>query len=104
MSAPRDVVLVHLADCPHWRIADERLREAMRVAGVDPAFLRYRSVTTADAPADFPGSPAILVDGRDPFPTAAPAGPACRRYDTETGPDGAPSVTQLVHVLTGDQP
>jgi hypothetical protein len=101
---PPDVVLVHLADCPHWRTADERLREAMRLTGLDPAPLRYRSVTTEDAPADFPGSPTILVDDRDPFPTAVTAGPTCRRYETEAGPDGAPSVPQLVAILRGDQP
>jgi hypothetical protein len=104
VSQSLDVVLVHLDDCPHWRTADERLREAMRLAGLDPARLRYRSVVTADAPADFPGSPTILVDGRDPFPTTAPTGPTCRRYEDETGPDGAPSVSQLVRILKGRQP
>lgn len=76
----------------------------MRLTGLDPATLRYRSAVTEDAPADFPGSPTILVDGRDPFPTAVPAGPTCRRYETEAGPDGAPSIAQLVTILKGDQP
>ena len=99
-----DVVLVHLDDCPQWRTADERVREAMRLAGLDPARLRYRSVVTKDAPADFPGSPTVLVDGRDPFPGELPAGPTCRRYEIETGPDAAPSVAQLVRILKRRQP
>jgi hypothetical protein len=99
-----DVVLVHLDDCPHWRTADQRLREAMRLAGLDPAKLRYQRATAEHAPDDFPGSPAILVDGHDPFATAAGGGAACRRYQTETGPDGAPSVPQLVSILKGAQP
>lgn len=104
MTPAPDVVLVHLDDCPHWRTADERLKEAMRLAGLDPAQLRYQQVTAGHAPADFPGSPAIFVDGRDPFATTVAGGLACRRYQTETGPDGAPSVAQLVRILKGDQP
>jgi hypothetical protein len=95
-----DVELVHLDDCPLWRGAAERLQQAMGRAGVDPASLRDRSIATEDAPADFPGSPTILIDGRDPFAGAMPGGPACRRYPTEHGLDFAPSVEQLVEVLT----
>jgi hypothetical protein len=95
-----DVELVHLDDCPLWRGAAERVREAMRRAGVDPASLRDRSIAVQDAPADFPGSPTILIDGLDPFPSATPVGPVCRRYPTELGPDVAPSMEQLVDVLT----
>lgn len=104
MSPSVDVVLVHLDDCPHWRKAEERVKEAMRVAGLDPSRLRYQRVARAQAPADFPGSPAIFVNGRDPFPTASHTGPTCRRYQTEAGPDGAPSVAQLVSILKGEQP
>jgi hypothetical protein len=95
-----DVELVHLDDCPLWRGAAERLREAMRRAGVDPASLRGRSIATEDAPADFPGSPTILIEGRDPFAIATPVGPVCRRYPTEQGLDLAPSMEQLIDVLT----
>jgi hypothetical protein len=69
-------------------------------AGVDPASLRDCSVAIGDAPADFPGSPTILIDGRDPFAGATPVGPVCRRYPTEHGLDFAPSLEQLVEVLT----
>jgi hypothetical protein len=94
------VELLHLDDCPLWRGAAERLREAMRTAGLDAASLLLRSVPTEDAPADFPGSPTILVGGRDPFSTAMPAGPTCRRYQTERGLDRAPSMERLVEALT----
>ena len=100
MTRTKDVELVHLDDCPLWLGAAERLRQAMRRAGIDPASLRDRSVATEDAPADFPGSPTILIDGRDPFAGATPVGPACRRYSTEHGLDFAPSPEQLVEVLT----
>jgi hypothetical protein len=95
-----DVELVHLDDCPLWLGAAARLRQAMGRAGVDPAGLRDRSIATEDAPADFPGSPTILIEGRDPFAGAMPGGLACRRYPTEHGLDFAPSVAQLIEVLT----
>jgi len=104
VSRSPDVVLVYLDECPHWRTADERLRDAMRLSGLDPGKLRHQRATAERVPADFPGSPAIFVDGRDPFATTVPRGPACRRYQTEAGPDGAPSVAQLVAILQGDQP
>jgi hypothetical protein len=100
MQPAPDVELVHLDDCPLWRGAATRLREAVRVVGLDPAAVRYRSVATAAAPADFPGSPTILIGGRDPFAEDVVGGPACRRYPTERGLDVAPSLAQLVRVLT----
>jgi hypothetical protein len=72
----------------------------MRRAGVDAARLHDRSIAAEDAPVDFPGSPTILIDGVDPFAGAMPGGPACRRYWTERGLDLAPSMEQLVEVLT----
>jgi hypothetical protein len=91
---------VHLADCPNWREARGRVRAAMGRVGLDPARLRYRCVATADAPADFPGSPTILIEGRDAFPAPAPAGPTCRRYPNGRGVDVAPSIPDLVGALT----
>jgi hypothetical protein len=100
MRPPPEVELVHLDDCPLWRGAATRLREAMRMVGLDPTGVRYRSVATAVAPAEFPGSPTILIGGRDPFAGDAAAGPACRRFPTERGLDVAPSLAQLVAALS----
>ncbi len=100
MSERVEVELVYLDDCPHSRAAVARVGEAMRIAGLDPTSVRYRSVATAHASPDFPGSPTILIDGRDPFPNASPVGPTCRRYPTAQGPDVAPSVDQLVESLS----
>jgi hypothetical protein len=50
----------------------------------------------------FSGSPTVLVDGRDPFAAgSARAGLTCRRYRTERGVEGAPSVAQLRAVIAG---
>jgi hypothetical protein len=99
-----DVELVHLDDCPNWREASARLGEAMRRVGLDPARLRHRCVATAHAPADFPGSPTILIGGRDAFPAPTTAGPTCRRYANGRGGDVAPSVPDLIVALTRELP
>jgi hypothetical protein len=75
----------------------------MRRAGLDERSLQYRDLARAEEAefANFSGSPTILIDGRDPFASdSPPIGYACRVYRTPTGPEGAPSVEQLLSVLS----
>ncbi len=98
------IELLYFADCPNWQVTDERLREALRLAGRDDE-VEYRTVETeAQAEAvGFAGSPTVLVDGRDPFadPSGEPAaaGLSCRVYWTPAGLAGAPTVEQLVAAI-----
>ena len=99
---PTDVRLLYFDDCPNWRVAEARLKEALVGVGADPDALIYEQVTTiAQAEAlRFRGSPTILVDGTDPFADPdAPAGLTCRIYRTATGVEAAPTVEQLQAVL-----
>jgi hypothetical protein len=96
---PMDVAIVHLNDCPHWQTTLDRLRDAMHTLGLDPKRIRLVRAATDQAPADFPGSPTILVDNRDLFPIAISPGPACRRYHTDHGTEGAPSRNAIVSAL-----
>jgi hypothetical protein len=76
-----DVTLLFFPDCPNWRLADERLREALARAGRDDVRVQHRQVTTAEhaEAAGFRGSPTVLIDGLDPFADPdAPAGLSCR--------------------------
>ena len=84
-------------DCPNWQLADGRLREALIRAGRTDVRVEHRRVATlAEAEAaEFVGSPTVLVDGRDPF-----AGLSCRVYRTGKGLAGAPTVEQMVEVLS----
>jgi hypothetical protein len=97
-----DVTLLYFDRCPNWTLARDRLHDAMRRAGLDKRWLRYRTVATpeeADA-VGFPGSPTMLIDGSDPFAgESAPVGFTCRIYEAPAGPDGAPSMDQLLTVL-----
>ena len=103
LSRPRDVELLYFDGCPNWRETKQRLAEALAAVGADPSAYRAVAVTTAEEAErlTFRGSPTVLVDGQDPFADPdAPVGLACRVYRTPDGLRGAPTVEQLVAVLT----
>jgi hypothetical protein len=98
-----DVTLLYFDGCPNSQEADERLREALARAGRDDVRVQHRLVTTAEQAeaAGFRGSPTVLVNGQDPFADLdAPVGLSCRLFRTEAGLAGAPSVEQLLAVLS----
>jgi len=90
--APR-VELVWWEGCPSTERALADLRAALSEVGLDPAAVEMREVAT-DEQAErerFPGSPTILVDGEDVFPSEeTPIGLSCRMYRLG---DGRPSPT-----------
>lgn len=96
-----DVTLQYFDACPNWRIADERLRQALEHLGRHDVSVQHQQVETPEESArvGFRGSPTILVDGRDAFGGGLEPGAAlsCRVYGTEH----APTVEQLVAALGG---
>lgn len=97
-----DIVLRYFSGCPNWRVAVERLQEALVIVGATAAVVTLEEVETPEHAVrlDFDGSPSIVIDGRDPFAReGAPVGLACRIYSTEDGPQGAPSVRQLTEAM-----
>jgi len=104
MGVPR-VTLLYVAGCPHVALARERLEEACARARcrvvVEDLLVRDGEHALA---VGFAGSPTVLIDGVDPFPTRDNTPSlACRMYQTDDGLQGAPSVAALVEVLTGPQ-
>jgi hypothetical protein len=98
-----DVTLLYIDGCPNWEVAGERLREALARAGRDHVRVEHRLVTTAEQAdaARFRGSPTVLVNGQDPFADPdAPTGLSCRVFRGEAGLTGAPTVEQLLAVLS----
>ncbi|MHA6632060.1 alkylmercury lyase family protein [Pseudonocardia sichuanensis] len=90
--------VLHVRDCPNLSPMLERLREATELP------VTTREITTAaDAgTAGMNGSPTVLINGRDPFPTpeGCECGMSCRLYRDEHGQTvPAPSVTQLRNAL-----
>jgi hypothetical protein len=97
-----DVTVLFFDGCPHWKVADERLREALNLAGRSDVRVEHHRVTTAEQAEAlrFRGSPTVLVNGHDPFADPdAPVGLSCRVYRTDAGLAGAPTVEQLLTVL-----
>lgn len=71
---PTAVCLLYFEDCPNWRTADVRIKEALAAVGADPGMVAYEQVTTVVRPEalGFGGPPTILVDGADPFADSEP--------------------------------
>lgn len=89
------VTLQYFDGCPHWQLADERLRAVSAELGLHVTYQKVTSPEEAET-LGFHGSPTILVSGRDPFAgDPEPTGMACRIYDTPDGPAGSPTVDQL---------
>lgn len=97
------VELLHIVDCPNTAVAEEHARAALDSLGLTDVPVEVVTIRTeaeaADAP--FGGSPTILVDGVDLFPTAPVRSLACRVYATESGFAGAPTRDQIEAALRG---
>jgi len=96
------VTLLYFPDCPHWRLAEERLQEALALAGRDDVRVEHRVIDTPEhaSAAGFRGSPTVLIDGRELFgDTELPVGLTCRVYQTADGLVGAPPVAALTAAL-----
>lgn len=99
---PSDVRLIYFEDCPNWRVAEARLKEALVSVGADPNAVIYEQVNTVEQAEALGvrGSPTILIDGSDPFAEPeAPTGLSCRIYRTARGVQPAPTVEQLKAAL-----
>jgi hypothetical protein len=96
-----DITLLYFEDCPHWKVADERLATlAAERPGIHVAHHLVETPEEAER-TGFHGSPSILVDGVDAFAEPSSAvGLSCRRYLTPDGYEGAPTLDQLRAVLT----
>jgi hypothetical protein len=95
----RTVTIRYFPGCPHWHVVSDRVRETLDRLGLHAVEVRHESVETAEDAArlGFRGSPTILVDGTDLFPTG-PASPGlfCRLYATNEGATGSPTVDDLI--------
>jgi len=97
-----DVQLLYFGGCPHWKVAERRLRSALASVGRGGEIHHVLVETLEDAERlGFLGSPTILVDGHDPFARGGeqPA-LACRVFSTAHGREGSPTVEQFVEVLS----
>ena len=97
------ITILHTPGCPNVALLRQRLADALaRLPGPAPRVVVEEVADPDEADRrGLQGSPALLVDGVDPFTsTVTPPAFACRTYRTETGVEGAPSVDQIVVALT----
>jgi len=98
-----NIEVLHIDDCPNWVEAGNRLREALNATGLDDTEISYRLLTTVEDAARFPfaGSPTILLDGEDLFPSGGQTSAlACRMYSTPVGLAGLPTTDQIMEAFT----
>ena len=94
--------VLHIEECPSWEEASRSLRAALDSTGhrdVPITFTLLASATEA-AGVPFAGSPTILIDGQDVFPSDGRTSDlACRVYLTPKGLAGQPTQEQLETTL-----
>ncbi|MFE6736335.1 hypothetical protein [Microbacterium sp. NPDC057650] len=92
-----DIEVLHIDGCPSTEIAVAGVHEAAASLGLDVTVATRLLRTPEDAAAAaFAGSPTILVDGEDLFPSEGRTGRlACRVYPTDAGLRGAPTAEQI---------
>ena len=84
-------------------IAEANARAALDGVELGAVPVELVTIWTEDEAANirFGGSPTILVDGVDLFPTTPVRSLACRVYATESGYAGSPTVAQIDEALRG---
>jgi hypothetical protein len=93
------IELLHFEGCPGFTetlgILERAVAEEGMTAEISPVTLG------PDDWASFPGSPTILVDGEDLFPTkrGEAHAPSCRVYPTPKGPKNHPTTTMVREAL-----
>ncbi|TMF81867.1 MAG: thioredoxin family protein [Chloroflexi bacterium] len=100
------ITIQYFEGCPHWTIAETRLRRVLRDLSIPDVNVEHQVIESPAhaARVGFHGSPSILVDGSDPFATGTePEGMTCRVYATEEGWQGAPTELQLRTIFTRDE-
>jgi hypothetical protein len=95
------VLVLAVPDCPNVRLLEERLAQVLD--GRHDVLVSRQVIDDEREAArqGMQGSPTILVDGIDPFAEPGQSGTlSCRLYRGSDGrADGAPSVSQLRHVI-----
>jgi hypothetical protein len=97
-----NITIQYFDGCPHWKLADQRVHKVLTRLDRHDVRLAHQLIDSPEAAEleRFRGSPTILIDGRDPFASQdQPFGLSCRVYETEDGPQGAPTEAQLLKLL-----
>ncbi len=95
-----DLELQYFEECPSWELAAANVKHLTNEFDLS---IRHQLVDTPEKATQFSfrGSPTMIVDGADLFPTQdAEVGLSCRIYQTPDGPAGSPTIDQIRAALT----
>jgi hypothetical protein len=101
------IELLHINDCPNTALTESRLRAALVSLGLEKTPILRTELTAATSviPELFAGSPTVLVNNQDLFPTENRSSElACRVYPTAGGLAGAPTEEQLRDAIAEQLP
>lgn len=96
------IEILHIAECPSWESAEARTREALEALGRTDVLVTTRLLRTPEEAAETPfaGSPTIVINGNDIFPSEGRTSDlACRVYATPHGLKGSPTAEQVADAL-----
>ena len=97
-----DISVLHIDDCPNWVETGSLLRTALDTIGASDTAVGFVALHTPEdaARVPFAGSPTILVDGTDLFPSDGQTSDlACRIYQTDGHFAGLPSLRDIEEAL-----
>lgn len=97
-----EISVLHIDDCPNWVETGSRLRTALDDLGTSGTLVNFTLLRTHEEAAEVPfaGSPTILVDGSDLFPSNGQTTDlACRVYQTGGHLAGIPSLDDIEDAL-----
>ncbi len=97
-----EVSVLHIDDCPNWVETGSRLRTALDGLGASEIPVDFTVLRTHEeaGAVPFAGSPTIVVDGTDLFPSDGQTTDlACRVYQTGGRLAGMPSVDDIAKAL-----
>lgn len=96
------VQILHIDDCPNWKATGVEVHDVLGELGAGEVPVEYVRLSTPEQAAEVPfaGSPTILIDGVDAFPSdGATADLACRIYRVDGRFAGSPSRSDLRSVF-----
>jgi hypothetical protein len=93
-----DIEILHIEECPNWRETGEAVARVLAELGAADTPVRFTLLSSREQAeaVPFAGSPTVLIDGVDAFPSdGATSELACRVYRVGDHFAGAPSIGDL---------
>ena len=98
-----EIELLHIEDCPNWRDTGDRIMQVLAQLGAPETLVRFTLLASPEEAerVPFAGSPTVLIDGVDAFPSDGQTRDlACRIYFVDGRFAASPSADNLRLVIS----